>query len=40
LLKKIHMDSNGAYSQQTAATLVALQAAIASLAGHEPGGAT
>jgi hypothetical protein len=40
LLKKIHMDSGGAYSQQTAAALVALQAAIASLAGREPGGAT
>jgi len=40
LLKKIHMDSGGAYSQQTAAALVVLQAAIARLAGHEHGGAT
>jgi hypothetical protein len=40
LLKKVHSDSGGAYSRQTAAALVALQAAIARLAGHEPGGAT
>ena len=39
LLKKIHIDSGGAYSQQTAAALVVLRAAIARLAGHELGGA-
>jgi hypothetical protein len=40
LLKKVHIDSGGAYSQQTAAALVALQDAIARLAGQERGGAT
>ena len=38
LLKKVHVDSGGAYSQQTAAALRALQAAIARLAGHESDG--
>ncbi len=32
LLKKVHVDSGGAYSQQTAAALATLQAAIARLA--------
>ena len=40
LLKKVHVDSNGAYSQQTAAALAALQAAIARLAGRGAGEAT
>ena len=35
LLKKVHVDSGGAYSQQTAAALRALQGAVALLAGHE-----
>ena len=40
LLKKVHVDSGGgAYSQQTAAALHSLQAAIARLAGREPDGA-
>jgi mobilization protein NikA len=39
LLKKVHVDSGGAYSQQTAAALRALHAAIARLAGHEHDGA-
>jgi hypothetical protein len=39
LLKKVHVDSGGAYSQQTAAALRALYAAIARLAGREPDGA-
>jgi hypothetical protein len=38
LLKKVHVDSGGAYSQQTAAALRSLHAAIARLAGHEPEG--
>jgi hypothetical protein len=38
LLKKVHMDSGGAYSQQTAAALGALQAAIDRLAAAEPQG--
>jgi hypothetical protein len=38
LLKKVHTDSGGAYSQQTAAALRTLHAAIARLAGREPGG--
>jgi len=38
LLKKVHVDSGGAYSQQTSAALRALQAAIARLARHESGG--
>jgi len=40
LLKKVHMDSNGAYSRQTAAALAALQAEIATLAGPGSGDAT
>ena len=36
LLKKVHVDSGGAYSQQTAAALRTLHAAIVRLAGHEP----
>jgi hypothetical protein len=39
LLKKVHVDSGGAYSQQTAAALRTLHAAIARLAGREPEGA-
>jgi hypothetical protein len=39
LLKKVHVDSGGAYSQQTAEALRTLHAAIARLAGHEPEGA-
>jgi hypothetical protein len=39
LLKKVHVDSGGAYNQQTAAALRTLHAAIARLAGHEPNGA-
>ena len=39
LLKKVHVDSGGAYHQQTAAALRTLHAAIARLAGHEPEGA-
>lgn len=39
LLKKVHIDSNGAYSQQTAAALAALQAEIARLAGRGSGDA-
>jgi len=39
LLKKVHVDSGGAYSQQTAAALRTLHAAIARLAGREPAGA-
>jgi hypothetical protein len=38
LLKKVHVDSGGAYSQQTAAALRTLQAALARLAGREPEG--
>jgi hypothetical protein len=38
LLKKVHVDSGGAYSQQTAAALSALHAAIARLAMREPTG--
>jgi hypothetical protein len=38
LLKKVHVDSGGAYSQQTAAALRTLHATIARLAGHEPEG--
>ena len=34
LLKRVHVDSGGAYSQQTAVALRALHAAIAELAGH------
>jgi hypothetical protein len=40
LLKKIHTDSAGAYSQQTAAVLGALRAAIEKLATSEPGAPT
>ena len=40
LLKKVHIDSNGAYSQQTASALAALQAEIATLAGPGSGDAT
>jgi hypothetical protein len=40
LLKKVHVDSNGAYSQQTAAALAGLQGAIARLTGHGAGEAT
>jgi hypothetical protein len=36
LLKKVHVDSGGAYSQQTGAALRTLHAAIARLAGHAP----
>ncbi len=36
--KKVHVDSGGAYSQQTATALRTLRAAIARLAGHEPEG--
>ena len=32
LLKKVHVDSGGAYSRETAAALAALRAAIARLA--------
>jgi hypothetical protein len=39
LLKKVHVDSGGAYSQQTAEALSTLHAAIARLAGYEPEGA-
>jgi len=39
LLKKVHVDSGGAYSQQTAAVLRNLHAAIARLTGREPEGA-
>jgi hypothetical protein len=39
LLKRVHVDSGGAYSQQTAAALRTLHAAIARLAGREPEGA-
>jgi len=38
LLKKVHVDSGGAYSQQTADALRALHATIARLAGHESEG--
>jgi hypothetical protein len=38
LLKKVHVDSGGAYSRETAAALRTLHAAIARLAGHEPEG--
>ena len=37
LLKKVHVDSGGAHSQQTAAALTALRAAIERLATLEPG---
>ena len=40
LLKKVHMDSGGAYSQQTAAALGALRAAIDRLGAPEPQGPT
>jgi hypothetical protein len=40
LLKKVHVDSGGAYSQQTATTLGALRAAIDRLAKPEPDVAT
>jgi hypothetical protein len=40
LLKKVHVDSGGAYSQQTATTLGALRAAIGRLAKPEPDVAT
>jgi hypothetical protein len=40
LLKKVHVDSGGAYSRQTATALTALNAAIARLGEREPGGAT
>jgi hypothetical protein len=40
LLKKIHLDSGGAYSQLTATALGALLAAIDRLATSEPRGAT
>jgi hypothetical protein len=39
LLKKVHVDSGGAYSQQTAAALRTLHAAIARLTGHDAEGA-
>ena len=39
LLKKVHVDSGGAYSQQTAAALRTLHAAIVRLTGHEAEGA-
>ncbi len=37
LLKKVHTDSGGAYSEQTGAALTALHAAIARLAGRDWG---
>jgi hypothetical protein len=40
LLKKVHIESGGAYSQQTAAALGALRAAIDRLAAPEPEGPT
>lgn len=40
LLKKVHLDSGGAYSQQTAAALRSLHAAIERLAGSSPEGAS
>ena len=39
LLKKVHVDGGGAYSQQTAAALRTLHAAIERLAGSGPEGA-
>jgi hypothetical protein len=39
LLKKVHLDSGGAYSRQTASTLTALRAAIVRLAGGDEGSA-
>ena len=35
LLKKVHLDSRGAYSRETASALTALRAAIVRLAGDE-----
>lgn len=37
LLKKVHIDSGGAYSEQTGAALTAIHAAIAKLAGRDRG---
>jgi hypothetical protein len=37
LLKKVHVDSNGAYSEQTAAALAELRLAIAALSGGGQG---
>ena len=37
LLKKVHVDSGGAYSQETASALAALRAAIDRLAGGREG---
>jgi hypothetical protein len=39
LLKKVHVDSGGAYGQQTAAALRTLNTAVARLAWREPGDA-
>jgi hypothetical protein len=39
LLKKVHVDSGGTYSQQTASALRTLHAAIARLAANKPEGA-
>jgi 16S rRNA U516 pseudouridylate synthase RsuA-like enzyme len=38
LLKMVHLDSGGAYSEQTGAALGELRAAIGRVAGEEPGG--
>jgi hypothetical protein len=37
LLKKVHVDSDGAYSRETASALTALRAAILRLAGGDEG---
>jgi hypothetical protein len=37
LLKKVHLDSGGAYSKETAAALTALRAAIVQLSGGDKG---
>jgi hypothetical protein len=37
LLKKVHVDSGGAYSRETAAALAELRAAILQLAGGDEG---
>jgi hypothetical protein len=37
LLKKVHLDSGGAYSRETASALTALRAAIVRLAGEDDG---
>ena len=38
LLKKVHLDSGGAYSRETASELTALHAAVVRLAGGDEGG--